>query len=169
MTPDGLDDLENQAERRRRGAAPPRNPKPTRETGQQKAERLERERQQREESRRQEEERREEEDRQAEAEKAAREAEAAAREPKASGDGKGSGSRPKVARPKSMPFYPNPEHETFLWSIREAAASRQQAVPATAVLRLALTRLEEQMTPSEIVKALGSAVQPEGKMGRPRL
>jgi len=75
----------------------------------------------------------------------------------------------KRARPTSMPFYPNPEHEAFLWSVTEAAAARQLRIPATAVLRLALSRLQEQMTPSEIVRELGSSVHPEGKMGRPRL
>lgn len=68
-----------------------------------------------------------------------------------------------------MPFYPNAEHEEFLWRITEAASARQKRIPSTAVLRLALTRLEQQMTPSEIVQALGNAEQPEGKMGRPRL
>ncbi|MGW1674616.1 hypothetical protein [Streptomyces sp. NPDC002324] len=74
----------------------------------------------------------------------------------------------KQQRPKSMPFYPNPEHETFLWRVTEAGAARQERIPATAVLRLALTRLEQQMTPGEIVQLLGEAVQPAGKMGRPR-
>jgi hypothetical protein len=78
-------------------------------------------------------------------------------------------SKRKRARPTSMPFYPNPEHEAFLWSVTEAGAARQLRIPATAVLRLALSRLEEQMTPSEIVRELGNSVQPEGKMGRPRL
>ena len=80
-----------------------------------------------------------------------------------------SSTRTKAKRPKSMPFYPNPEHEAFLWRITEAASARQKRIPATAVLRLALARLEEQMTPSEIVQLLGNAEQTDGKMGRPRL
>lgn len=91
-------------------------------------------------------------------------------EPDTSGEGsEGRSGGKRAKRPKSMPFYPNPEHEAFLWRVIEAGSARQMRIPATAVLRLALTRLEEQMTPSEIVKAVGDSVQPDGKMGRPRL
>lgn len=79
------------------------------------------------------------------------------------------GAGRRRTRPKSIPFYPNPDHAAFLWRVTEAASARQKRIPSTAVLRLALTRLEEQMTPGEIVKILGESVQPEGKMGRPRL
>lgn len=74
----------------------------------------------------------------------------------------------KAGRPKSIPFYPNPEDEEFLWVVAEAAIARREKVPATAVLRLALRRLSDQMTPSEVVRALSGPVQTEGKMGRPR-
>ncbi|MEV0012719.1 hypothetical protein [Streptomyces sp. NPDC047973] len=74
----------------------------------------------------------------------------------------------KQTRPKSIPFYPNPEDEDFLWAVAEAATARREKVPATAVLRLALRRLSDQMTPSEVVRALSGPVQTEGKSGRPR-
>lgn len=91
-------------------------------------------------------------------------------EPDTSGEGNEERSgRRRAKRPKSIPFYPNPEHDAFLWRVIEAGSARQMRIPATAVLRLALTRLEEQMTPSEIVRAVGDSVQPDGKMGRPRL
>lgn len=75
----------------------------------------------------------------------------------------------KRKRPKSIPFYPNPEHDAFLWRVIETASARHMRIPATAVLRLALSRLEEQMTPGDIVRLLGEAEQPKNKMGRPRL
>lgn len=75
---------------------------------------------------------------------------------------------PLSKRPKSMPFYPNPEDEDFLWQVQEAAIARREKIPATAVLRFALRRLSDQMTPSEIVRALSGPVQTRGKMGRPR-
>lgn len=122
--------------------------------------------------------------RQAEAERRKREAEeteAAAREaeepakPEASspapeGPARSQGSPDPASgkRPKAIPFYPNPEHDEFLWQVQEAATVRREKIPATAVLRLALRRLSEQMTPSEIVRALGGPVQTQGKMGRPR-
>lgn len=74
----------------------------------------------------------------------------------------------KRQRPKSTPFYPNPEDEEFLWQVQEAATARREKIPATAVLRFALRRLSDQMSPSEIVRALSGPVQTQGKMGRPR-
>ncbi|WTD07596.1 hypothetical protein OH717_34075 (plasmid) [Streptomyces albidoflavus] len=121
--------------------------------------------------------------RQAEAERRKREAEeteAAAREaeepakpdpsPAPEGPARSQGSPDPASgkRPKAIPFYPNPEHDEFLWQVQEAATARREKIPATAVLRLALRRLSEQMTPSEIVRALGGPVQTQGKMGRPR-
>lgn len=76
--------------------------------------------------------------------------------------------QPKRSRPKSMPFYPNPEDEQLLWSVAEVAAARHERIPATSVLRFALRRLSDQMTAGEIVRALSGPVQTEGKMGRPR-
>ncbi|WP_037859670.1 hypothetical protein [Streptomyces sp. NRRL F-5065] len=75
---------------------------------------------------------------------------------------------PLSKRPKSTPFYPNPEDEDFLWQVHEAATARREKIPTTAVLRFALRRLSDQMTPSEIVRALSGPVQTRGKMGRPR-
>ncbi|MEU0670895.1 hypothetical protein ABZ508_34230 [Streptomyces lavendulocolor] len=75
---------------------------------------------------------------------------------------------PPSKRPKSMPFYPNPEDEDFLWQVQEAATARREKIPATAILRFALRRLSDQMTPSEIVRALSGPVQTRGKTGRPR-
>ncbi|MGW2793629.1 hypothetical protein ACWC9H_27370 [Streptomyces sp. NPDC001251] len=76
--------------------------------------------------------------------------------------------RPKKARPTSIPFYPESDNEEFLWRVQEAATARREKIPATAVLRLALRRLEQQMTPGDIVRELGGPVQTTGKMGRPR-
>ncbi|MFF4709598.1 hypothetical protein [Streptomyces sp. NPDC001297] len=83
--------------------------------------------------------------------------------------GEGRTASQKKKRPTSIPFYPNPEHEAFLWRVTAVASERQKRIPATAVLRLALARLEQQMTPSEIVQMLGEVEQPGGRMGRPRL
>lgn len=69
---------------------------------------------------------------------------------------------------RSIPFYPDPDNEDFLWRVAEAATARREKIPAVAVLRFAMRRLEQQMTPSEIVQALGGPVQTKGKMGRPR-
>lgn len=114
--------------------------------------------------------------REAEAERRAREREAeeqatadngpTAEEP--GGSQKSPDPEPPSKRPKSMPFYPNPEDEDFLWQVQEAAIARREKIPATAVLRFALRRLSDQMTPSEIVRALSGPVQTRGKMGRPR-
>lgn len=161
-----LDDLENEAAARRRGdggrrtAGESRNPrKPASEAARrEELARREKERQQREEARRRSE---------ATPEVLPAKEETASPPPP---------SKPEIteavdkksSRPKSIPFYPNPEHESFLWRVTEAGAARQERIPATAVLRLALTRLEQQMTPGEIVQMLGEPVQPTGKMGRPR-
>ncbi|MFD6917940.1 hypothetical protein [Streptomyces virginiae] len=114
--------------------------------------------------------------RQEEADRRAREREAEETEAANSGptaEGAGEPQDPPAPerlskRPKSMPFYPNPEDEDFLWQVQEAAIARREKIPATAVLRFALRRLSDQMTPSEIVRALSGPVQTQGKMGRPR-
>lgn len=175
MPTDGLNEMEEAAAARRsRGARPPRNRR-AKESSEEKAERLKAEleakeaaRRNREEAdrrQREESEAAEEVERQA-AEAARARAEAEEQERRRAGAEEG---RKKAARPTSMPFYPDPDNEEFLWAVAEAATSRRVKVPATAVLRLALRRLEQDMTPSEIVRVLSGPVRTEGKMGRPRL
>ncbi|MFD0409960.1 hypothetical protein [Kitasatospora sp. NPDC127116] len=74
----------------------------------------------------------------------------------------------KSTRPKSIPFYPDADNTDFLWQIAKAAVDRQEKIPATAILRLALRRLQDQMTPERIVRELGGPVVTEGRPGRPR-
>ncbi|MGW2724880.1 hypothetical protein [Streptomyces sp. NPDC001492] len=177
---DSLDDLEREAQSRKgrgrgRNAGASRNPRNTQDPDEatRRREELERARLAREQRRQQEEEER----RRREAEQppgagGGDEGDPVPPSPPEEVQGEESGSRgrrKRETRPKSMPFYPNPEHDAFLWRVTEAASARQKRIPATAVLRLALSRLEQQMTPSEIVQALGSADQPDGRMGRPRL
>ncbi|MFI9041633.1 hypothetical protein [Streptomyces sp. NPDC053726] len=76
--------------------------------------------------------------------------------------------RAKQIRPKAIPFYPDPSDETFLWQVTQAGAARQERIPHTAVLRLALRRLANEMQPDDIVRELGGPVQSTGKRGRPR-
>lgn len=157
-----LDELEKQAEERRKGRNPggSRNPRKPAPSPEEIAASRETERVQREERRLAEE---------AEAARLAKDADEARRaaEDKESETDDG-GKRGKRVRPASTPFYPDPDNEEFLWSVAEAATARREKIPATAVLRLALRRLEQQMTPSEVVRELSGPVQTTGKMGRPR-
>lgn len=162
---DGVSELEARTERRRRNPKPPRNPPKGKEKPEEKTAQAQSMQEQRDEERR----RREVE----EAERARAEARKLAErrqevqeqeEERLPASGGGAGKK----RPTSIPFYPDPDNENFLWEIAQAAAARREKIPATAVLRLALRRLEQSMTPSEIVRELGGAVQSGGKMGRPR-
>ncbi|GGX36671.1 hypothetical protein [Streptomyces chryseus] len=74
----------------------------------------------------------------------------------------------KRPRPASQTWYPEEDNEEFLWQVAQEATARREKVPATAVIRLALRRLEDQMTPAKIVQELGGSVQTQGKRGRPR-
>ncbi|WP_158713510.1 hypothetical protein [Streptomyces sp. NRRL F-525] len=162
------DALDDEAERRRRGRNPGgsrtagRRPTPEERAAKREAERLERQQRK---------------DAEAKAQAAATAAAAAAVGEKTHGRGqmeppadppqeeRRGGTRP---RPKAIPFYPDPPDEDFLWQVTEAGASRQERIPHTAVLRLALRRLAEEMTPSDVVRELGGPVQSTGKRGRPR-
>jgi len=178
MPGDGLDEIEQQAEGRRRGRQAPasRNGRgsrtaPSKEERDAAAERA-----------RQEELVQRERERQARAEKELREreeAEESARRERDSGDAEEPSrpelpesdpvpEKPKQARPKSIPFYLDPDNDDFLWEIAKAAVVRQEKIPATAVLRLALRRLQDQMSPERIVQELSVPVPTEGKKGRPR-
>ncbi len=179
MPGDGLDEIEQQAESRRRGrqAGASRNgrgsrvPVPTKE-----------EREAAEERARQEELVKRESERQARAEKELRErevAEESARRERDAADAEEPNppelpesdsvpDKPKQARPKSIPFYLDQDNEDFLWEIAKEAVERQEKIPATAVLRLALRRLQDQMSPARIVQELSVPVPTEGKKGRPR-
>ncbi|MFD8146131.1 hypothetical protein [Streptomyces sp. NPDC059708] len=160
--PDALDQMNQQAEDRKRGTGN-RSPGATRNSREAERQRrqAEREKAAQEEAAREKAAREE-----AEREKAAREE--AERESKGSANPQGAVTAKVRTRPTSMPFYPDSENEEFLWQVREAATARREQIPATAVLRLALRRLEQQMTPSEIVRELGGPVQTTGRMGRPR-
>ncbi|MER7049914.1 hypothetical protein [Streptomyces jumonjinensis] len=149
MAPDGLDDLDQEAEgRRQRRAAPSRRSRPPKsdEERRQERERLDEERRERE----------------------RREREANESKPEPVPEPTPVPAGKKRDRPPSIPFYPDPENEEFLWTVAEAATARREKIPATAVLRLAMRRLSQQMTPSEIVRELSGPVQTGGKMGRPR-
>ncbi|MGW3201930.1 hypothetical protein ACWDBD_46940 [Streptomyces sp. NPDC001118] len=171
MAADGLDELEQQAaQRRRRNPNPPRNPRP-KETAEAKAERLRKEQQAREEARRRREEderrRREEEERECRgADRPSGETDA---EPPADAEPpEESPTGGQRLRPKSIPFYYDESNEEFLWQIAQEAAARREKVPAAAVLRLAMRRLQDQMTPARIVQELGGPSPTTGKRGRPR-
>ncbi|WP_329151238.1 hypothetical protein OG275_38075 (plasmid) [Streptomyces niveus] len=169
MPADGLNELEEQAAaRRKRGAKPPRNPRESPEEKATRLERLDQERQKREEARRLRDEAAAEEKRRLD-EEAAGGGEKADQGGEDAAAASGGGGRGKArSRPASTPFYPDPDNEEFLWTVAEAATARREKIPATAVLRLALRRLADQMTPSEVVRALSGPVQTEGKIGRPR-
>ena len=183
MADDGLDQLDEKASRRVRSAGPSRRSR----NKDAEAERQRREQEEREAARKRREEeaertrveeerraaeeaeakRRADAERQHEAEgtPSAQEAEVESAPPAPSSGGSEEGRR----RPKSTPFYPDPDNEDFLWQIAEVAASRQVRIPSTAVLRLALRRLQDQMSPERIVQQLEAPVPTEGKRGRPRL
>ncbi|WP_328484835.1 hypothetical protein OHS71_41145 (plasmid) [Streptomyces sp. NBC_00377] len=169
-TVSAADELDGEAERRRRGRDPGgsrtagRRPTSSQErAAAREAERLERQRRKDEAAAQA--------AAQAAAEKAAAEeaavraaaAQAAAEEEEP--EGRRGNKRP---RPKAIPFYPDPGDEDFLWQVTEAGAARQERIPHTAVLRLALRRLAEEMKPSDVVRELGGPVPSTGKRGRPR-
>lgn len=175
-TASAADELDGEAERRRRGRDPggsrtaSRRPtSPQERAAAREAERLERQRLKDEaaaarEAAALEAAAREAAAQEAAAQEAAREAAqvaAAQEEP----EGRRGNKRP---RPKAIPFYPDPGDEDFLWQVTEAGAARQERIPHTAVLRLALRRLAEEMKPSDVVRELGGPVQSTGKRGRPR-
>ncbi|MDX2841024.1 hypothetical protein PV377_18945 [Streptomyces ipomoeae] len=169
-TASAADELDGEAARRRRGRDPGgsrtagrRPTSPQERAAAREAERLERQRLKDEAAAAQE----------AAAQKAAQEAaaQAAVREAgqvAATQEGPEERRGNKRPRPKAIPFYPDPGDEDFLWQVTEAGAARQERIPHTAVLRLALRRLAEEMKPSDVVRELGGPVQSTGKRGRPR-
>lgn len=167
---DGLDDLEKQAEERRaRGRKPggSRHPRPTKEEREARAadarQVRDAERKRREEERRQEAEAAAKRQAEADAEAARTRAEQDEATPDVPAD-----THKKRPRPDSQTWYPDPDNVEFLWAITEAATTQREKVPATAVIRFALRRLQDQMAPGRIVQELSGPVQTEGKLGRPR-
>ncbi|MER6845802.1 hypothetical protein [Streptomyces platensis] len=166
MSDDGLDELEREAQdrKRRKGreAGTSRNPR--------QRPKVEEERQRRAaEAKKREEERQERRRREAE-QLSDPEPPPVGPEPDGQDEGEGESDAPpkRRTRPASTPFYPDPDNEAFLWAIQSEAVKHREKIPATAVIRLALRRLQDQKTPAEIVQELGGPVQTKGKMGRPR-
>lgn len=169
----GLDDIDKDAEERRRrtGKRNPGGPRRPRKT---------REEREAEEKAAQDQREAERQARKAAAEEAARKAaeeeaaRRAAEEEAATEESAKEEAAPKAkpgakrTRPPSIPFYYDEDNMDFLWRIADAATAMRSKVPNAAVLRLALRRLEQEMTPREIVQELSGPVQTEGKLGRPR-
>jgi hypothetical protein len=170
---DGLDELEEQASSRRRGRNPggSRNKRNRAEEERQRREQelavREQERKRREEERQ----RREEEERLRREEEERQERETEVRyqsDPEPELSDRSTAGAATRRRPPSIPFYYDPDNEEFLWEITEVAAARRTKVPASAVLRLAMRRLQDQMPVERIVQELGGPSPVTGKRGRPR-
>jgi hypothetical protein len=162
---DGLEELEERANARRRGRQPggSRNAR-NREEEERKRREKELEERERERKRRAEEERRREDQ-----ERQAQEAEAEPEpEPESEPPNWNAGGAAPRRRPPSIPFYYDSDNESFLWEITQEAASRRTKVPVSAVLRLAMRRLQDQMSVERIVQELGGPSPVTGKRGRPR-
>jgi hypothetical protein len=171
---DGLEELEERANARRRGRQPggSRNAR-NREEEERKRREKELEERERERKRRAEEERRREDQ-----ERQAQEAEAEdlppepepepETEPEPESPNWNAGGAAPRRRPPSIPFYYDSDNESFLWEITQEAASRRTKVPVSAVLRLAMRRLQDQMPVERIVQELGGPSPVTGKRGRPR-
>ena|SRR5579884_647766 len=176
MAGNGLEELEAEAaRRRRREPGAPRNPRTrtTAEERRQEAEERRREELEQRERERREREQREEERLRAEEEAARQAAEAESEPPEREAEASSEAeqdrsSQPQRGRTPSIPFYYDPENEAFLWEIQQEAVSRRVKVPASAVLRLAMRRLQDQMPPARIVQELSGPPETTGKRGRPR-
>ena len=157
---DGLNELEEQAEARRRGRNPGKS-RNTRNRAEEDRKRREQELEVREQERKRREEERQRRDdeerlRREEEERQEQEAEVGYQsdpDPEPESPGRSAVGPATRRRPPSIPFYYDPDNEEFLWEITQVAAARRTKVPTSAVLRLATAKSNLEDRPGTLVSS----------------